>query len=179
VPANVIWVDYVIIGLIGLSALIGLMRGFVREALSLLAWVLAIWVGVRFAPLAAVELEPYVSTPSLRLMAAFAVLFVVTLIAAAIVNYLLVLLVRKSGIGGTDRFLGLLFGVVRGGAVVALLVLLAGLTPMPKDPWWQESRLIPTFEDMALWIKGFLPPDIADDFELGERVAEQARGRGD
>lgn len=161
---TLIWIDYVILALIGLSAIIGLFRGFVREALSLVTWGVAIWVALSFSPLAATYLEPYLETPSLRHIAAFAGLFITTLIAGAIINSLISLLVRKSGIGGTDRFLGLVFGVARGVLVVAILVLLAGLTPLPEDPWWQESELMPYFEEMATTLRGFLPEDIAKDF---------------
>ena len=160
------WIDYVIFGLIGLSAIIGLFRGFVREALSLVTWGVAIWVALTFTPLASSYLEPYLDTPSLRQIAAFAGLFIATLIVGAIINSLICLLVRKSGIGGTDRFLGLLFGIVRGALVVAILVLLAGLTPLPEDPWWQESKAMPYFEELATTLRGFLPEDIAKDFEF-------------
>ncbi|MCG8099299.1 MAG: CvpA family protein, partial [Candidatus Thiodiazotropha taylori] len=73
-------------------------------------------------------------------------------------------LVASTGLSGTDRMIGIFFGVARGAVMVAILVLLAGLTPFPNDPWWSESRLIPYFQEMALWLKGFLPSDIADNF---------------
>ena len=57
--------------------------------------------------------------------------------------------------------LGVLFGVARGVVIVAILVLLAGLTALPRDPWWGGSSLLPQFQQIALWIRGFLPPDIA------------------
>jgi membrane protein required for colicin V production len=165
-PVTFTWIDYVIFGLIGLSAIIGLFRGFVREALSLVTWGVAIWVALTFTPLASSYLEPYLDTPSLRQIGAFAGLFIATLIVGAIINSLICLLVRKSGIGGTDRFLGLLFGIARGGLVVAILVLLAGLTPLPEDPWWQESKAMPYFEELAATLRGFLPEDIAKDFQF-------------
>jgi len=165
-PVTFTWIDYVIFGLIGLSAIIGLFRGFVREALSLVTWGIAIWVALTFTPLASSYLEPYLDTPSLRQIAAFAGLFIATLIVGAIINSLICLLVKKSGIGGTDRFLGLLFGIVRGALVVAILVLLAGLTPLPEDPWWQESKAMPYFEELAATLRGFLPEDIAKDFQF-------------
>lgn len=163
-PITLIWIDYVIFAIIALSAIIGLFRGFVREALSLVAWGAAIWVALTFAPLAASYLEPYLETPSLRNIAAFAGLFLATLIAGAIINYLVSLLVTKSGIGGTDRFLGLIFGVARGALVVVILVMLAGLTSLPDDPWWKASKVMPYFEEMAVTLSGFLPEDIGKDF---------------
>ena len=78
-----------------------------------------------------------------------------------LVNYLMGELVEKTGLSGTDRMLGLVFGIVRGVAVVGIIVLLAGLTPLPRDPWWNESRLLMHFEQLALWMRGYLPPEIA------------------
>lgn len=172
------WADYLIIGLVALSALIGLIRGFVREALSILAWVAALAVAFYFAPLAAGYLEPYIGTPSLRLGAAFGGLFVVTLLVAAMVNFLLAKLVDKTGIKGTDRFLGLLFGLARGALVVALLVLAASLTPFPNDPWWGDAQLLPYFEDLATWLRGFLPEDLAESFDFEPPVPGSAPALG-
>jgi len=163
-----IWIDYVIFAVIGLSAIIGLFRGFVREALSLVAWGAAIWVALTYTELFADYLEPYLKPyteqPSLHSIAAFALLFLGTLTIGGILNYLVSLLVRKSGIGGTDRFLGVFFGIARGGLVVAILVLLAGLTSLPQDPWWSKSRTLPYFEELAESLSNFLPEDIAKDF---------------
>lgn len=158
------WVDFVLIGIISVSLLISLVRGFVREALSLAAWVLAFWVSWTFFRELAVHLEPWVSVPSLRLGLAFAVLLLVTLILGAMVNFLISQLVERTGLTGTDRLLGMFFGVARGVVLVAILVLLAGLTPIPNDPWWQESRLIPYFQELAVWLRGFLPVDVAKMF---------------
>ncbi len=159
-----VWVDYAIIIIVTLSALISVLRGFVKEALSLVAWVLAFWVAFTFHQNLATILTQYIDTPSLRLISAFALLFVVTLIIAAIVNNLISTLVKKSGLTGTDRMLGVIFGIARGVVIVAILVLMAGLTQLPADPWWQDSIFIKHFQEMAIWLKGFLPEDIADNF---------------
>ena len=159
-----IWVDYVIIGIIALSALIGLLRGLVREALSLTAWVAAIWVAVQFSGQLAPVLTTYISVPSLRLIAAFAALFLGILILIGIINFVIVRLLEKTGLGGTDQMLGVVFGIVRGVVVIAILVLLAGATPFPKDPWWNQSMLIVYFEDMAVIVRNVLPADIASHF---------------
>jgi len=159
-----VWVDYAIIIIITLSALISVLRGFVKEALSLVAWVLAFWVAFTFHQNLATVLTQYIDTPSLRLISAFALLFVVTLIIAAIVNNLVATLVKKTGLTGTDRMLGVIFGIARGTVIVAILVLMAGLTQLPADPWWQDSIFIKHFQEMAIWLKGFLPEDIAANF---------------
>lgn len=156
-----IWVDYAILGVIGVSALISLLRGFVREALSLASWVAALWIALAFSQPLSGQLAQWISTPSLRLGVAFAALFLSVLLLGALIGYLAAQLVHKTGLTGTDRVLGMVFGVGRGMLIVAVLVLLAGLTAMPRDHWWSESQLLPHFEHLAIWLRGFLPGDIA------------------
>ena len=160
-----IWVDYGILIIVALSAVISVMRGFVREALSLAAWVAAFWIAFSFHQHLAVLFTDYIDAPSIRLISAFALLFVVTLVICAIINNLVAKLVKQSGLSGTDRMLGVIFGVARGAVIVAILVLLAGLTPLPADSWWKESTFIVHFLTMALWLRDFLPPDIAGNFK--------------
>lgn len=160
-----IWVDYVIFGIIGVSALISLMRGFVREALSLVVWVAAFWVAWSFFR----DLAPHLtwfSVPSVKYGIAFAVLFLATLIVGGLVNYLMGQLVDKTGLTGTDRLIGMLFGAARGILLVTVLILLAGLTPLPEDPWWQQSQTIAYFQELAVWMKSLLPADVAERFNF-------------
>ncbi len=158
---GVTWPDVAILAIITLSALLSLWRGYVREMLSLVTWVAAFWIAFNYAERGALLLTEWIAAPSARMAAAFAVLFVLTLIVGALFALLIGYLVERTGLSGTDRMLGLLFGVARGVAVVALLVLLAGLTPLPRDPWWQESQLIGHFEKAAAWMRERLPPEIA------------------
>ena len=160
-----IWIDYVILGIIGLSALISLIRGFVREALSLMVWVAAFWVAWSFFRELAAQLD-WFNVPSVRLGVAFAMLFVATLMLGALVNFLVSQLVEKTGLSGTDRLIGVLFGAARGALLVAVLVLLAGLTPFPEDPWWKDSQLIGYFQELAIWLKTLLPEDIGERFRF-------------
>ena len=87
---------------------------------------------------------------------------VAVLILGSIVNFLAGKLVSRTGLGGTDKLLGVVFGVARGGIIVAILVLLGGLTPFPQDPWWQESQFLGYFEEFAMWMRNYLPGEIAD-----------------
>ena len=160
------WVDYVIIGIVGLSALISLLRGLVRETVSLAVWILAFaFTWTYFRDLAA-QLTPWVETPSLRLGIAFAILLLAVLLVGGIVGFVIGGLVDKTGLSGTDRLLGVLFGAARGAVLVAILVLLAGLTPFPQEPWWQDSSLILHFQRLAVWLMGLLPPDVAEHFRF-------------
>ena len=155
-----IWADIAILVLVGISMLISLWRGFMREAMSLLAWVAAFWVGLTFAADVAVYLVDYLSVPSARLVVSFLVLFLLTLFVGGMVNYLVGKLVDKTGLTGSDRMVGVLFGLARGIVLVAILVLLAGLTPLPSDPWWHQSIFIEHFQTLAVWMRSFLPPEI-------------------
>lgn len=155
------WADYTILAVIGVSVVISLLRGFTKEAMSLAGWVIAVWVGLRFADNLQVLLESQISVPSLRLIIAFAILFIITLFLAGLVNHLAVQVIKKTGLSGTDRMIGIFFGIARGCLVVAVLVLIGGLTPMPQDPWWHESQLLRYFQDMAIWMRQFLPLEIA------------------
>jgi membrane protein required for colicin V production len=155
------WVDIAILVIIAISVAISILRGFTREALSLAGWILAFWIALTFSSKAEELLTPHIETPSARMMVAFAILFFITLILAALVNYLAIQLIKKSGLSGTDRMIGIFFGLARGCAVIAVLVLLGGFTALPQDPWWRESMLLHYFQDMALWARPYLPAEIA------------------
>jgi membrane protein required for colicin V production len=160
------WVDLIIVGIVIISALISLVRGFVKESISLASWVLAGFIALRyFAPLAEL-LEPYVESPTIRTGTSFAILFVCSLIIGAIVNFMASQLVTKTGLSGTDKSLGVVFGAARGLLIVVILVLLAGLTPMPSESWWQASTMIDYFSSMANWIKDIMPDDLASNFSI-------------
>lgn len=159
-----IWIDYIIIGVILISALISLLRGFVKEIFSLLAWIAAFWVAVRFGPDAADRLFSMISTPSARLALGYLSCFLVTLIIGALFSHFMTLLVKQTQLQGTDRSLGLIFGGLRGVLMVTVLVMLGQMTPLPQDPWWDDSTLLPHIEDLAAWVQDQLPEDVAARF---------------
>jgi len=156
------WADYAIIAILGLSILISLIRGFVREALSLVTWVAAFWVAFTFYGILADLLTQQIHSPTTRMAVAFAGLFIATLILGALINYLIGQLVDKTGLSGTDRMLGLIFGFARGALLITVLLMLARLTPMPEEPWWQKSMLIPKFSPMEAWLKDYLPQSMSE-----------------
>ena len=158
------WADYCIVTLIALSMLIGLWRGLMREVISLATWIAAFAIAFLFAESGATHLAPHIEVPSLRLAAAFGGLFLATLLIGGLLGLLAAYLVDATGLTGTDRLLGGVFGVARGAAIIVVLVLAAGATPLPNDPWWQQSQLLSRFQEGALWLRGFLPP------ELGQQV---------
>ena len=156
------WIDVVIISLVVLSAILSLFRGFVKDALALITWLVALWVAMAFYEELAAWLSQWIAVPSAQKVTAFALLFICVLLLGAMVNYLAGKLVDKTGLTGTDKMLGVVFGIARGAVIVAILVLLAGLTPVPQDPWWQDSMFLGYFEELAMWMRDFLPSEIAN-----------------
>ena len=159
------WVDYAIIAILVVSAGISVLRGFLKEAISLLGWVLAFWLALTFADDISAPIAGYVSQPSMRHALAFFIIVVASLVVTAMVMYLVRLIIDKTEITGTDRALGIVFGIARGIVIVAILVLLAGLTEVPKDPWWRESTFLPHFQALAVELQSLLPTDVARLFQ--------------
>ena len=128
------WADYFIVIVIALSMLMGLWRGLLREVISLTTWIAAFAIAYLFSEDGAAHLTPYIDIPSLRIATAFGALFLITLLIGGLIGILASYLVDYTGLTGTDRVLGMVFGLGRGAVVIAILVLAAGLTPLPKDP---------------------------------------------
>lgn len=156
-----IWIDYGIIGLISFFAFIGLIRGFATEAVSLLALGLAAWIGLSFSQALSLYFRSMIAPVAPRLAAAFLILVLLTLIVGRLLRGILRQLVASSGLSGSSRFAGLLVGTGRGLLLVAIFVMLAGLTHLPRDPWWRESGLIRPFQEVALWVKEKIPSGVA------------------
>jgi membrane protein required for colicin V production len=147
--------DYLILGVLAFSVLLGLLRGFVRESIALLAWLGGLWLAWRYAPLleplfrGAIE-EP-ASTWAARAVIVLAVLIVGWLLAA-ILSYFL----RHSALSiMVDRLLGMVFGVFRGAVVIAVFVLVAQFAHLEQTRWWKNSRLLPYAAECAGWIQTF------------------------
>ncbi len=159
------WADYCILATLGISVLIGLLRGFVREAMALAGWVLAFWAAWAYGDQLAAWFTA-ISLPSARLLVGYAVCFIAVLVVCGIIGMLLHKLIAGSGLSGSDRMLGMVFGLLRGLAVVTLTILLLGFTPLPRDPWWHQSQLLPTFQGYAQWLSARLPPDVTKHLDL-------------
>lgn len=163
---NLNWIDYVIIALIGLSVLISLIRGFVREVLSLASWIAAFLIAFNFAHSLSLMFVGHIKSPTAQFVIAFAILFIAALLVGAVVNYLISNLVKKTGLSGTDRVLGMALGGVRGVLIVSILILLAGFTSLPKDAAWNHSYLLPHFTPCVTWLEHFIPDAL--DFVTGQ-----------
>lgn len=147
------WADWAVIGIIALSGLYSLRGGFMKEALSLITWVAAFIIARLFAPSLSTLLDNLLETPSLRIGAAFILLFIATLMVGAVINSLINMLVQATGLSSTDRILGIGFGIVRGALIVVVIVALLVRSPVTQDSWWVESQLIPHFLLMESWTR--------------------------
>ena len=146
------WVDYIIIGIIALSALVSLMRGFVKEALSLAAWVAAYFVAKWFYLDLSAQFVGKLEPEMLRHAAAAVALFVGTLFVAGLLNTLVGKLIAAGGLSGTDRMLGMVFGAARGVLIVAALSYFLGyFTRFPEQDWWRQSQMLPQFQQVGVW----------------------------
>jgi membrane protein required for colicin V production len=159
------WLDYGILALISVSVLMGIIRGFVREAMSLVTWVVALTVGILYCqPVAA--LFTSISMEGVRLLLAFVLLALTTLIIGGIVSYFLARLINFTGFNITDKIIGILFGLARGVVVISLMVMLGEATPVKNDVLWKESKLVPRFLPMSEWMKDKLPSDLLKKFQI-------------
>lgn len=148
------WADFVLLAILLVSSLISLKRGFVKEALALAGWAAAFVVAMLFSPSLSTLLSGSIESPSVRNMVAFGALFAVTLIVAAMANYLISEVVKMTGLSGTDRLFGMIFGMVRGVIIVmAVLLLVPPIIPINQETWWQESLMIPHFLSMEGWCR--------------------------
>lgn len=145
------WIDYTIIGVIVLSALISIVRGFIKESLSLISWVLAFFIASRFYMYITRYLT-YFESDVVRIAVAIAILFVATLIVCSIITYIISQFVQKTGLSGTDRVLGVYLGIIRGILVVAaVLFFVDTFTPLSQTLEWEQSLLIPHFQFIIRW----------------------------
>lgn len=151
------WADLIILGIIILSGLISLIRGFVREAISLATWIVALLASLRLLPFLAGYLKPYIESTEARNVIAFAVIFIGVLIIGGLINFIFSRLVDKTGLSGSDRILGLFFGIARGILLIGILVLMGNIVSLSHDSWWTSSQLIPHFQKLAKWLQGFVP----------------------
>ncbi|MDP1675056.1 MAG: CvpA family protein [Burkholderiales bacterium] len=159
--------DYAVFAIVGFSVLLSVIRGLVREVLALAAWAIAFVVAWLLGSELATLMPEEIPSMELRLLAGFATVFFLALLAMSLVAIAASQLVKSAGLGVEDRMLGAMFGLARGLLVVMVLVLAAGATSLPAEPVWREAALRPLLERAALGIRDWLPPAIGQHIKYG------------
>ncbi|MDB5807340.1 MAG: CvpA family protein [Betaproteobacteria bacterium] len=153
--------DYAVLAILLMSVVVSVLRGLVREILSLIGWIAAFVVASLFASDVAQLLAPTLDPHGLGLIAAFLLVLVGMALVSAIIGWGVMKAVAAAGMTLADRGLGGLFGLARGLVIVVALAMVCGLTPIPKQPFWKQALLSPLVETMVETVKPFLPADIA------------------
>ncbi len=174
------WIDIGIAIVVFMSVAIAIFRGFVKEAISLASWVLAIWLAITFSTQVALFLPASIDEATfnlgtnelevskLRVGIAFILIVIGTLIAGALLNYILSQVTQTNALRGIDRLLGAFFGLARGAVIVVLIILVGALTSFPRSDTWQSSQLLPPFELVAKKVVEFLPPEYSKYFSYDD-----------
>lgn len=149
--------DIVILILLILPAITGVFYGFLNIIFSLLSWAFATGLALKLTPLFTPLLMAQIDSPALRAILVFLGLFILSLMLFSGISYLIVRLLGRSGLTAADRLLGMFLGLGLGGAIVTVMVFLAGFTALPQQSVWQESRLVRPFEQIGGWGAQFLP----------------------
>jgi membrane protein required for colicin V production len=150
-------VDYILAATVVLSVLFGMVRGFLRESVALLGWLVGLWLAWRYSYLLYPYLGGNLAGTELQAWVARGIVLVLVVAASWMLGSLLSYLVQRSGLTlGVDRLLGGLFGLVRGAVIVGFAVMLAQAAELPGEPWWRESRLLPLGEEMASVLRGYV-----------------------
>ena len=166
--------DLVILGVILLSTLFAFVRGFVRESIALVSWIVGFAAALAFAPTVGGWIPEIPGYPAVRYIIAFAAIVIVALIAGALIAGPLAGIIHAAGLGFVDRFLGSIFGVLRGVLLIVAFVLVAGLTALPRADWWQNAALAPPFVVAALALKPWLPERWAERLDYSREGAKRA-----
>ena len=158
-------VDYAIAAIVLISLVIGIWRGFIREALSVIVWIAAFWLAYSGAETLALKIEGTLDDKALAVLISFVALFLVVHIAGFFISRLLAKAVKSIGLSGVDRVAGAGFGALRGLVIVSVVVLLVGLTPLNQSPQWADSYMVDLVRDVLAWVDQRYP------LELEERLA--------
>lgn len=160
--------DIVIIAIIAVSGLVGVFRGFVREVMSLIGWVVSAWLAWRYANVFAPVFDSIIQSPDVRKAASFISIFLLSLVLFALLSYFISKIMNKSALKGMDRTLGLVFGLLRGAIIIAVLAILIQSTQFANESWWQGSMLKDYFLLLAAYGMATMPAEVSRFF--GQKV---------
>ena len=155
--------DWIILSIIAISSLVGAWRGFMREAISLGAWVLGVWLAWTFAGVLEPHLGGLLAHDQVRVWVARLIILVGVVLLGVVVGFFVTRFAHYSPFGNIDRMLGILFGLLRGAVIVGLFAILGQLVKLDEESWWKRSTLMPYASIVGEWMRS-----IADDVELPE-----------
>jgi len=167
--------DWIIVAIFVLSIIVGVMRGFIREALSLTSWILAFWLALTFCGQAGDYIGQFISIPAeaFRVSVGFAAVFIITLFVFSIVSFIISKLLVNKAVKGTDRFLGLLFGGVRALGIVVIVMIFARGLGMDNSNWWKNSNFLGHFVPAADYFEQMLPDSFRSTEEKVDLPADE------
>lgn len=164
------WADILILVIIGLSALTGLFRGLIKEFIALAIWIVAIWAAYKYSGSLDPWLQGYIQDKSARTILAFVLILLGVLISGGVINAVLGLVLKGTGLGGTDKILGAVFGFARGVFIVSLIMAIISMTSLPYHQYIQSSRFYPELAPVVNWISGYLPK-IINQVKLADKTS--------
>jgi membrane protein required for colicin V production len=148
--------DWIIISVVVISCLIGLWRGFMREAISLATWIIGLWLAWTFSSTVEPMLGGLLSGPQVKVWVARLIILVLVVLAGNLVGFIVTRAVRYSPFGVADRLLGVLFGLLRAALLVGVGVILGELLKLDGEPWWSKSALLPYTEFLGDWVRALV-----------------------
>ena len=158
-------IDITLIVFVAISVLIGIYRGFVKEILSVAAWVLAALVAYRYGEAASQYIKPYINQEPLDLAIAYVAVFLIALIAFSVISHIISQIFSSSGMSGFDRILGGVFGILRAAIIIGVLIIVGRYMAMDQQQWWIDSGYMSHFEPLVEWLQGFIPEQYAKEIQ--------------
>lgn len=171
--------DFVVLAILLASMVVSMMRGLVREVLSLLAFAAAFVSAVWWGPWGYEALTPYIETGLLRMAVAYLGIFIGVLLIVGTINLALSTLIRSTGLAPADRGLGAMFGLARGLLIILILVVAAGYTPLPAEAWWRTAMFSSLSEQAVVGLKRQLPPEVGEWIPYPYQESQVGRLPGD
>jgi membrane protein required for colicin V production len=154
--------DFVLLAILAISVVLGLLRGLLKEVLSLVAYASAFLAAIWWGPTVSDWSAQWISQPFVSMALAYLGVFIAVLLSIGFVNMTLSALLSKTGLTPADHGLGAMFGLLRGVLFVLILVILAGYTPLPEEPWWKNAMFSKQVVSVVQQIKLRLPPPVND-----------------
>lgn len=167
--------DYGVLAILLVSLLIGIWRGAIREVVNIAGWVIAFFVAQAYAPDLKDHLSEWMADPAVKTIVAWLVIFLAVMVSVSVIGSLIAEGVRKLGLGFLDRGLGAVVGLARGALIAVLLALAAGLTTFPRTPMWKGAAFTPWLETMALYVRTWLPDNLAGRIVFDRARSDQRR----